>query len=121
MKKQKFYIIIRENTNKPSPNAFKVEGLRQYLRFDEVEGYIVEIKDRNGYPVKIGLISAGGWTATHIGTGLACTPSPEDYRGWKKDDLIKELHYIDFKRLEALTLHKTLAEKLAEHKEGMSR
>lgn len=91
MKKQKFWKVMRD---------------KKSIRFDEAQGYVIDLTDNYGYTVKIALeFVRAHWRATHYESGLLIMPhrvinefgnKSNEYKS--RDELIKTLKTLDFKK-----------------------
>ena len=76
---------------------WKAMGSRKEPRFEEAQGYVIDLTDNYNYTVKIALdYRRPYWYATHYESGILCTPLPKEYK--TKDELIAKLKEVDFKR-----------------------
>lgn len=77
------------------------------IRFDEAQGYVIDLTDNYGYTVKIALeYKRPYWSATHYESGILCMPYrdikeyPHTSNVYKsKEELIERLKEVDFKKL----------------------
>ena len=92
MKKQTYWKAIR--------------GENKSIRFEEAQGYVIDLTDQRGYTVKIALeYLRPYWYATHYESGLSCMPYrdikeyPHRSNEYKsKEELIEQLKQSDFEK-----------------------